>query len=1648
MKKVNTILLIYSKTACKEYCLPNIDNSDYQIVLDKKSFGIGRDLHVKLEVIKKCWSFQRDTEYEIIQEQEIFYGQELKGGMLLQLHTLDGERLAIVVVETANHLKCPKKFFVSNNQVITIGKDSNNTIKYEFNGLISRRHAQLTINLNSCVVEDLSKNGVFWNNRRINQVHTLKFGESITMYGLQIIYLGNVLAVSGLAEFVVDEQLSPFVNEEVTDKIGVKEKEENPFFHRSPRTIEELFEDEIKIVDPPNSKKEKEKSLLLRIGPSITMVIPTSVGCVMAMYLGGGNSGLMRLIGVIMVVCSAVVATIWTLLNINREKKQEIFDENERKEQYINYMKEMDAQINEKYQANIRILNERYISAQQCCELNTDNPILWNRNTQHEDFLFVRLGMGNMPFQVKITVPDRKYNYKKDLLTDIADGIQEKYEMLYDVPVGIDLLEKQLVGVVGGPNKKGAMQVVMNMIAQIAANNCYTDVKIAFVGNGKEKVLEAAKWLPHTWSDDNHFRFLASNKEEAGDVFYELVNYFRLLDEKKDGKDKKQPHYILILEDWDWIEGETIQKYIFEDYDKLTTIMMADNYYELPNECVDIIENDSEFCGYYNLANRATESQEIRFDSVNQAQLDAFSRYLSGVQVKSNSASGEIPNSLEFLEMYNVKDCASLGVLERWIKNRNYENMRAIIGKRTGGKPCYLDIHEKFHGPHGLIAGTTGSGKSEFLQTYLLSLAIEFSPEDVGFFIIDFKGGGMANVFSKLPHMLGNISNLSGNQIERAMVSIKSENQRRQRLFNECGVNNINAYTALYKNGEVTEPIPHLLIVIDEFAELKKEEPEFMKEIISVAQVGRSLGVHLILATQKPNGTVDSNIWSNTKFRVCLRVQSKQDSKDMIQKPDAAYLTQAGRAYLQVGADEIYDQFQSAWSGAAYDEDSKSASENSVTMINDNGTNAIVGNHERIRTKEKMRRRWLKSLLVMSENVIAEMDTSVYELKRNEEIMNQYVMCMMKRFEEQKIDYTDSYYNRSRLENLIKLCDINEVSLDESVDYILEKAQKEKLRLPELKERTQLDVIVDYLAELANNHGYQKQHQLWLPVLPDKIYLSQLNRWKKSPDDYRWAETENEWSLQVPIGIYDDPARQFQGDVVVDFEKDGHCALYGATVTGKSTFVQSLVYGLISKYSPEHLNLYLLDFSSQLLSVFKDAPHVGGIMDEQNLSRVDKFFYMLTEVLAERKRVLKGGNFIQYVKIKKEKLPAIVIVIDNYSGFRDKTKDKHQEFILKLLRESAAYGIFMFFTSVGISTTDISYKMAANINKNYSLELTDQSTYTEAFGGAKMKIKPESGVKGRGLVNIHGDILEFQTALACEAKDDYERFEIIQATCEKMQQSYHGTKARTIPEIPANAKLDDLFANEEFDALIKQGNKIPFGFNASNAKLAYVNLTKTFCYLISGRKKCGKTNVMKLLLNSMSKVSGDIHVIDTKSFELKKCAQQVGAKYYVEYEDMYRFFEGLIPVIQERNKLKRQLLSEGMDEEEIYNRMKEEKAIMIMISDLANFLEKAYSDENEIGSMGAFLENITEKGSQLNMYFFAVVDNNSQAALSRNQTFVNMKEYQTGMHLGGNLNAQRIFNFINVSYKESNVLEKAGNGYMSSFDEPDMGEKIILPLVK
>ena len=382
--------------------------------------------------------------------------------------------------------------------------------------------------------------------------------------------------------------------------------------------------------------------------------------------------------------------------------------------------------------------------------------------------------------------------------------------------------------------------------------------------------------------------------------------------------------------------------------------IIDDKLSHLPGKCVNFITLDSSFCGILRTAVDDYYQQTFINEIDSNINMKKCVDVLSNIPIEFEQDLRNLPTTLSFLELYGVGKLEQLNIRNRWKSNDPTKSLKAPLGVNDQSNTIYLDLHEKFHGPHGLIAGTTGSGKSEFIITFILSMCVNYSPNEVAFILIDYKGGGLAGAFEnkknniRLPHLAGTITNLDKNELNRTLVSIQSELTRRQEKFNEArdslgeSTMDIYKYQKLFKEGNLKEPMPHLFIICDEFAELKAQQPDFMDNLISAARIGRSLGVHLILATQKPSGVVNDQIWSNTKFRVCLKVAEPGDSNEVIKCPDAAEIKNAGRFYLQVGQNEIFVLGQSGWCGAPYSPSDviKKDYDRSLSFIDD-GANVI-----------------------------------------------------------------------------------------------------------------------------------------------------------------------------------------------------------------------------------------------------------------------------------------------------------------------------------------------------------------------------------------------------------------------------------------------------------------------------------------------------------------------------------------------------------------------------------------------------------------------------------------------------------------------------------------------------------------------------------
>lgn len=1661
---MSTILSIYCNTAFKEYLLPAVNNANSSVVLSRNIFGLDSNLEILLEIVEHNWSFLPADNYLLTCNEVTYFNKVIQDGDLIRL-TINGEnRISILVRQTDRYFSVYRKFSIQNLQTpITIGKNENCTIVFDAMGLVSREHARIRKTGQGIVLEDTSTNGTFVNNVRVNGSVYLNFGDYIDIYGLRLCFLGGFLAINTESAVLnISDELSPC---RIVPK-GIVEagKTARRIFHRSPRHIAQIDTEPIEIDAPPNPKELDQPPLISMIGPSLTMALPMLLGCALMIYSSrqsGGSTSAFMYTGLITAVSSAIFGSIWAVNGAKRARQKFEQEVALRDKAYRRYLKKCEETIAGKYKKNSMALHNRYSPAEECVLYDEQNPGLWNRNSRQEDFLTERLGIGRVPFQAPIITPKERFTLISDELMDMPGKLKEKYSYLEEVPICVDLLEDRLLGVVGGSGKKGASIIVHDLVAQIAANNCYTDVKLLIVYDENEAGLKGtwgfANWLPHVWNENKSFRYVADNKADASDVFYELAQVLRIRAEEntfnRENAPVPKPYYILILANPNMLEGELVSKYILDPKPEygLSTIMIVENYEELPNECAKIIENDRIFAGIYGIDDDITQRKPIRFDVINADSVENFARRIADVEVRELETGGEIPNSLTFFDMFGITTLNGLNVMDRWRKNRTYDSLKAIVGFKAGNIPCYLDVHEKYHGPHGLVAGTTGSGKSETLQTYILSLAINFSPDDVGFFLIDYKGGGMAGLFNNLPHLVGQISNLSGNQIRRAMVSIKSENLRRQRIFNEYGVNNINSYTKLYKNSEAKVPVPHLFIVIDEFAELKREEPDFMRELISVAQVGRSLGVHLILATQKPSGTVDDNIWSNSKFRLCLRVQDRQDSNDMLHRPDAAYITQAGRCYMQVGNDELFELFQSGWSGAYYSEDSDRTKADIAKMISVNGRAALEGSRTKIRKKAQEKREWIAIFVEVLDEISREIHFDVDDVDDSVFIDSDFCHKVFSVLEEQKIDYPYGEYNAKRIADFTRLYYKTDSDADKMTraDMIIAEADSAHRRLPEKKERTQLDAVVDYLKDIAVANGYINNLQLWMPVLPENLYLSELPGAEEGVfDGDKWVSHDDNWTLSVEMGMYDDPENQSQGPLIIDQSKTGHLVVSGTVTSGKSTFLQTYIYALINRYSPSEINLYIMDFSSKMLSAFEGSVHVGGVMYENDDKRIEKFFTMTGQILKARKEMFRGGNYGQHVRANgKISVPSIIIIIDNYANFRGKTNGRYDENMLEIAKDGVSYGVFLAVTGAGFGSSEIPNKLADNLRTTISLEMNDRFQYGEVMRMLHVPVLPEVGVKGRGLSYVGESILEFQTALCLKAEDDFKRSEAITWRCEKMNVAWKGSAARPIPEIPEKPIWKDFIELEDSKEHIASGVRLPVAYEERYATSYGLKLGEIYTFIISGKPRTGKTNMLKALILSAHAVGGELVIFDFDS-EFEALSERTGAKRIIDSQGINDYFQEFLPSIKERNSFKHELIKSNAEDSEIFEKMQKFEKVFFFIGNMEKFMDKIYKPDEGAQPSGAFIENILDKGYLQNYYWFGVYDTEQMGGVMGKQAWNLFTRPKKGLHLGGNVSSQRLFSFDDIPFMEQSKSLKAGYALLPASDDAQGSTLLVVPLVK
>ena len=776
--------------------------------------------------------------------------------------------------------------------------------------------------------------GEFYRNNHLeqNDQQLISFGDELSLGAVTIKLYPDEIWIQGPAQ--VGKQLT------LREPSRYAFYEEYPDYHRSPRIIYRGSEDKI-LINPPGQEPVKPSDELLKLIIPPLMMIGVTILITLIQPRG---------IYILATVGMSITTMIFSIRGFFKNRKKYKADKKERIDLYHLYLKDKAMELTRLEREQKEGMNYHFPTVLELTDLvESYNHRIYEKTPLHFDFLYYRLGLGKLPTSYELNYGQRERSGKKDALEEEGYALYSRHKKIPDMPIPANLSHGP-VGYIGPRNL--VLEQLQLLVMQIATFHSYHDVQFITILPEEEKEQWSwMRWLPHAKLQELNVRGFVYNQRTRDQVLNSLNQILKLRRSQKEETSHKEstlfhPHYVVLVTDEKLILDHVIMEFFTEDPTDLgcSLVFVEDVMSSLSENIQTVINIKDRNTGQLVMEEGVLKETDFRLDHFPvDYDKERIARTLAPLNHLQNLKSS-IPDSVTFMEMYGAETFEDLQVSSRWEKNAPYKSLAVPIGLRGQGDLVQLNLHEKAHGPHGLIAGTTGSGKSETIQSYILSLAVNFHPHDVAFLLIDYKGGGMANLFKNLPHLLGTITNLDGAQSMRALASINAEIHRRERLFREFEVNHINQYQKKFKTGEAKEPLPHLFLISDEFAELKANQPDFIKELVSIARVGRSLGVHLILATQKPSGVVDDQIWSNSRFKIALKVADRSDSNEMLHTPDAAEITQTGRAYLQVGNNEVYELFQSAWSGADYqpEKDDMGIEDHTIYLINELGQYEIL----------------------------------------------------------------------------------------------------------------------------------------------------------------------------------------------------------------------------------------------------------------------------------------------------------------------------------------------------------------------------------------------------------------------------------------------------------------------------------------------------------------------------------------------------------------------------------------------------------------------------------------------------------------------------------------------------------------------------------
>lgn len=709
-------------------------------------------------------------------------------------------------------------------------------------------------------------------------------------------------------------------------------------FNRPPRLQKPLPTDIVKIPRPrgmPSKPGEQNwLTILLPLGAVLLSII-------LMVAISGSGMGAVSYLVFIPIMLATYLATIMSSRGQQRKYKTKMA---EVKNRYGAELENVSARLKSLKAENEKTSRDQNPDVQQCMQrVKAEDVRLGERRPSDSDFLSVRLGAGEDSPSFKIEPFDEELEIeelKEEL--DLARGLPRKYQFVQNVPITVQLMETGSIGFSG--SQQEVYPAVRAFLCNLLALHWPTEVQVAVSTRAKDW-----QWIEETPHCAKNLSNILSTKDFLSSLEALLHNREQVLESQKAvAKDKGQdavplPVYLIIFESADLGSKHPAIKLLLDKGKKLGIlgIFITGDQKQVPSKCGAIVQVTNAALTLKQTGKEGI-TKRANADKLSLPEAQQFARSLDQIEWPDDLSTNP-PELITLLDLLGHPKIEDLPVKEWWEASPNKEYLRAPIGLMSPTSPFIFDINDSdsAYGPHGVLGGMTGSGKSEVLKTILLALAVRHHPYDVNFALIDYKGGSAFNELDKLPHTVGVMTNIESHSsyAERIILALTGEIETREQILGEAlrlfGLSR--PHIDDYRKLKVKKPLPRLIIVFDEFAEFKQKHQEESRRLISIARKGRSLGIHLILATQNIPSAVDPEVLQNSSFRICLKVSDAQDSMQLVGVPDAVNLPRGRAIFLSKNR----TQLQVAFSGGEYSVGERTAEREYVRVWPDGRKDSI-----------------------------------------------------------------------------------------------------------------------------------------------------------------------------------------------------------------------------------------------------------------------------------------------------------------------------------------------------------------------------------------------------------------------------------------------------------------------------------------------------------------------------------------------------------------------------------------------------------------------------------------------------------------------------------------------------------------------------------